>query len=305
MRLVHAQIRQTPCVILTRPNADTDWHDIEDKKMKLTILGTGNALVTRCYNTCFAFSKTIAGDESACFLVDTGGGNGILSQLEHAAIDWRTIHDIFITHKHIDHILGVLWMIRLVGQNINRGNYTGILKIYAHDEVIALIHEMSKMLLQTKVTRHFGERIIFETVYHEDVKTILGCKVTFFDIFSTKTKQFGLTLESCGQKLTCCGDEPYNPKNFQYAENATYLMHEAFCLYHDREKYKPYEKHHSTAKDAAEVAQNLGVKNLILYHTEDDNIKERKMLYTQEAKTYFRGNIFVPDDLDVIPIFDD
>ena len=41
--------------------------------MKLTMLGTGNALVTECYNTCFVISD---GDKN--FLVDGGGGSGIL-----------------------------------------------------------------------------------------------------------------------------------------------------------------------------------------------------------------------------------
>ena len=45
--------------------------------MDLTLLGTGNALVTRCYNTCFLLSE---GDDQ--LLVDGGGGNTILSQLE-------------------------------------------------------------------------------------------------------------------------------------------------------------------------------------------------------------------------------
>ncbi len=40
--------------------------------MELVFLGTGNAMVTRCYNTCFAFRQG-----EACFLVDAGGGNGI------------------------------------------------------------------------------------------------------------------------------------------------------------------------------------------------------------------------------------
>ena len=47
--------------------------------MKLTILGTGNAKVTRCYNTCFTLKE---GNEY--FMVDGGGGNTILKQLEDA-----------------------------------------------------------------------------------------------------------------------------------------------------------------------------------------------------------------------------
>ena len=74
--------------------------------MKLTILGTGNAMVTKCYNTCFAIEQN---DEY--FLVDGGGGNQILSQLEKANIDWKKIKNIFATHKHIDHITGIIcWL---------------------------------------------------------------------------------------------------------------------------------------------------------------------------------------------------
>ena len=44
---------------------------------KLIVLGTGNATVTKCYNTCFALKK-----ENEYLLVDAGGGNQILSILE-------------------------------------------------------------------------------------------------------------------------------------------------------------------------------------------------------------------------------
>ena len=50
-------------------------------KETLIILGTGNATVTKCFNTCFAIQT---GEEY--FLVDSGGGNGILAQLEKAQI---------------------------------------------------------------------------------------------------------------------------------------------------------------------------------------------------------------------------
>ena len=67
---------------------------------QLIMLGTGNATVTKCYNTCFVIKN------KECFLIDTGGGNGILSQLEKARIPLEEIHHIFITHEHTDHVLG-------------------------------------------------------------------------------------------------------------------------------------------------------------------------------------------------------
>ena len=44
---------------------------------QLYVFGTGNAAVTRCYNTCFAVRT---GD--SYFMVDAGGGNGILRILK-------------------------------------------------------------------------------------------------------------------------------------------------------------------------------------------------------------------------------
>ena len=44
------------------------------------------------------------------------------------------------------------------------------------------------------------------------------------------------------------------------------------------------------------------MKNLLLYHTEDQNIARRKELYTAEGMQYFHGNLFVPEDLEVIEL---
>lgn len=77
-------------------------------------------------------------------------------------------------------------------------------------------------------------------------------------------------------------------------------MSEAFCLYEDRERFQPYEKHHSTVLDAARLAEQLGVKNLILYHTEDRTLETRKERYSAEAKLEFTGQVIVPDDLEKI-----
>ena len=127
--------------------------------------------------------------------------------------------------------------------------------------------------------------------------------VQFFDICSEKTKQYGFSMNLLnGKKFTFIGDEYYRECEYPYAKDADWFLHEAFCLYRDRDIFKPYEKYHATVKEACENATMLGVKNLILYHTEDKNLAERKKLYSQEAKEYFKGNLFVPDDLDVVEL---
>lgn len=266
--------------------------------MKLTILGTGNALVTECYNTCFVLS-----DGNQHFLVDGGGGNGILKQLKSVHIPVTGIHDIFVTHKHIDHVMGIIWMIRAVCQKMNQGNYQGICRIYAHDELIPLIRNMAFTLLQAKEVKHMDDDLIFIPLKDGDSHEITGHQATFFDIRSTKAKQFGFTFKlENDQKLTCCGDEPYQEHEYSYAVGSTWLMHEAFCLYSQAEQFRPYEKHHSTVMDACKVAEALGVKNLILYHTEDKNIENRKALYYKEGSRYYTGNLYIPDDLEIFEL---
>ncbi len=78
------------------------------------------------------------------------------------------------------------------------------------------------------------------------------------------------------------------------------MTYEAFCLYSQSDIFDPYEKHHSTVKDACKLAERLGVKNLLLYHTEDRNLANRKELYSNEGSRYFNGALWIPDDLDSI-----
>lgn len=268
------------------------------EKETLILLGTGNATVTRCFNTCFAIQT---GEEY--FLVDTGGGNGIMTQLEKAGIPMETIHNIFISHEHTDHLLGLIWLIRMIATKMKKGQYEGNLNIYCHEELVDTILTITKLTVQKKFYKMIGERIFFRTVEDGEVYRILGYDVCFFDIQSTKAKQFGFTLRlKNGRKLTFLGDEPYCDYEEPYAKETDWLFHEAFCLYRDREIYRPYEKHHATVKEACEDGEKLGAKNLILYHTEDRNLKDRKKLYTEEGCQYYHGNLIVPEDLERIEL---
>lgn len=266
--------------------------------MNITMLGTGNALVTECYNTCFVIESN-----RQYFMVDGGGGNTVLHQLKAAGFDWMDMREIFVTHKHVDHLLGIIWMVRMICQFMEHGEYKGEANIYAHDEVIAVLRDMADKLLLPKETRFIDDRLHFVTIFDGEEKIINHHKVTFFDIQSTKAKQFGFCMEiDRDKKLTCCGDEPYNPCEEKYVQNSTWLLHEAFCLYSQADIFDPYEKHHSTVKDACELAEKLNVQNLLLYHTEDKNLARRKELYTAEGRQYYSGRLWIPDDLETIDI---
>lgn len=262
------------------------------------MLGTGNALVTECYNTCFVIE-----DDRQYFMVDGGGGSAILHQLKHAGFDWMDMRHIFVTHKHVDHLLGVIWMVRMICQFMNHGEYQGEAYIYSHKEILEFVRDMAEKLLLKKETRFIDNRLHFVEIHDGETLNIIGHDITFFDIQSTKAKQYGFSMDmNNGMWLTCCGDEPYCDCEEKYAKNSEWLLHEAFCLFSERDIFDPYEKHHSTVKDACELAEKLGIKNLLLYHTEDKNLAIRKRLYKEEGSQYYHGNLFIPDDLESLEL---
>lgn len=269
-----------------------------ERNLELTMLGTGNAAVTKCYNTCFAIRNV-----NDYFLVDAGGGNGILVQLERAGIDFTSIHTMFVTHAHTDHILGAIWIVRMIAQAMKKGKYNGIFDLYGNDKVIDSLELFCRQTLPKSVLAYLEKGIYFHKVNDGDRFEAAHMEVQCFDIHSTKEKQYGfrLTLPD-GRILVCLGDEPYNDLNRTYVQGADWLLCEAFCLYADKDIFQPYEKHHSTALDAGKLAETLGVRKLLLYHTEDKNLSTRKERYGAEARQGFSGEIYVPDDLEKIQL---
>ena len=269
---------------------------------QITMLGTGNATVSQIYNTCFVLQTP-----STLMLVDAGGGNGILAQLKKVNVQISDIHHLFVTHAHTDHVLGVIWVIRMVAQC---KGYDGLLHVYGNDKVMKVIKTIIDMILAKKQLTKVAERVVFHQLEDGDCFEVGDMKLECFDIQSTKEKQFGFRAELPSSSdesgkplvLACLGDEPYNEQNRRYIVGADWMMCEAFCLYADRDTFKPYEKCHSTALDAGKLAEELGVKNLILYHTEEKTLANRKENYTREAAKNFKGRIFVPDDLEVIEL---
>ena len=264
----------------------------------VTMLGTGNAMCVNCYNTCFYLRSPRGG-----MLVDGGGGNGILRQLMLARIPVERIRHMFITHSHTDHIMGAVWMIRKISPLIFKGKHKGPFTIYCNDEVANALLTMCRLMIPAKILDAVGKTVIVRVVRDGEQLEIDDMRVTFFDIGSATFKQYGFqALLPDGQRLVCLGDEPYSMLSEPYARGCDWLMCEAFCLYKDRQVFNPYEKNHSTALDAGMLAQELGVKHLLLYHTEDTHLDTRAAAFTAEAAQYFKGTISVPADLETIQL---
>lgn len=262
---------------------------------KLMMLGTGSAFPVRSYNSCFAVRKG-----SSLLLVDTGGGNGILSVLGRAGIDGGDIHHLFITHVHTDHILGSVWVIRTVINRWKENLYEDKLNIYGNSDVLETIDALCRMTLLGSHYEIFKRITRFIDV-SKDTRPKCGFNINFFDVGSQNVAQTGFVLAIHDEKrFVFLGDESLTERNAPYAESADYLMCGAFCRYADKDIFKPYEKHHHTVRDVAELAERCDVKNLILVHCEDNNLSSRAFLYEQEASECYSGRLIVPVDNQII-----
>ena len=123
---------------------------------KLVFLGTGHALTYHCYTTSIALT-----DGEHYFITDGGGGNGILLQLERAGIDPAAIQHIFISHRHTDHLIGIIWLVRIIGHQFDRSGRTAPLHVYGEESVLAIFREVCGLLIQGSVVNHFDKSVVF------------------------------------------------------------------------------------------------------------------------------------------------
>jgi ribonuclease Z len=191
----------------------------------------------------------------------------------------------------------VLWVIKKICSGIRKGKYKGDCNIFASDITINAIRTIRDLVLSQK---NILPQIKFIAVENNETRNICGMEVKFFDTKAEKAKQFGFSINN--NKIVFCGDEPLIKENFSKFNNCGWLLHNAYCLDKDEEKYNPHSMSHSTVQDAAQNAATINAKNLVMWHTEMDTLSTRKEEYMKNARQYFSGNIFVPNDLDIIKI---
>lgn len=286
---------------------------------KITMLGTGHAMTFKCFNTCFVYEN-----ENGKMLVDTGGGNGLLRQLQEAGINAGEISAVFISHRHTDHIMGLPWLFRSIGGPGSRQKLT----LYLHRDVYQVAKGMAELLFPEKLTEIMNS-CEFVEVKHGDEAEILGRRVRFLDLNSPNVPQFGFSMVlGDGRRFVFHGDVPFDEGNRGEIQGTEVLMHEAFNLASEKHgpgpggmppmpggpggpggmppmpggPGGPGKMGHSTVKQAAGYGASLGVKTLILVHGSDSDMEGWQTAYIREAREKFDGEIFAPYDLDVIEL---
>lgn len=261
----------------------------------IKMLGTGSGGTTNLYNTCFVIQN-----HDGLFLVDTGGSIEIMKRLKQVNIKLDEIKNIFISHSHTDHILGLIWVFKKMGGMAMHGEIKEKINIYCNNVVYEAIKGVASYVLSTELMDIIYQMTNFVILHDKDRCIINGVEYEFFDILAKGTKQFGFECMLEDNRFIFLGDETLNPQLNDKIKGADYVTHEAFCLDREENIFHAYEKNHSTALSAAKTMNELDVGNLILYHTEESHGNDRKQLYLEEAQSVFHGNVIVPNDLEEI-----
>lgn len=152
---------------------------------KIIMLGTGHGFVLNLYNTCFILEN---GNEN--LLVDTGGGIDIVKNLEKKGYKLTDIHNIFISHCHTDHILGLLWILKIMSRLFSEG-YDKPFNIYCNDEVADSIKNLYSSVFPNKRVKSIDEKINIHILHDGEKINIAGEDITFFDVHAKGNKLYG------------------------------------------------------------------------------------------------------------------
>jgi ribonuclease Z len=297
------------------------------QNFELLILGSSSASPTSERNT----SAQLLNIAERYFLIDCGEATQI--QLRKFKAKFQAIDHILISHLHGDHFFGLpglLSSMHLLGrkQNLNiycPKNLKGIIElinqssqtilnfpinwVFTNDEGLSLLFEDEKVEVFSLPLKHrifctgflFREKPLQRKV---DMNLLEKYKISTADILLLKkgfdvTSNEGMIIKNAdatidppaARSYAYCSDTIFNLKTADYIEGVDLLYHESTFLEDMTERAK--KTFHTTAKQAAQIAEKAGVKQLLLGHF---SARYRDLSgFTDEAQSIFKNCLLATD----------
>ena len=299
---------------------------------ELFILGCGSATPTTYRNP----SAQLLRFESADVLIDCGEGTQ-MQLLKHKLKSSR-IHSIFISHLHGDHYLGLqglLSSMHLLGRKQSLHLYGpaalfNLLDLQFELSETDLKYSLVYHAIDCESKQHIAELEGFD-IFAFPLNHRIPC---FGFQFVEKPKTGSLRMEMVAQyripisefkrikaggdfttpdntlipnslllkpaapsvSYAYCSDTAYDETVIEAVRGTTWLYHEATFL--DNLKERAVETFHSTAREAAQVANNANIERLIIGHF-SSRYRETELL-EMEAKSVFPNTQAAYDGLKVV-----
>jgi ribonuclease Z len=295
--------------------------------LKLTVLGCYAATPRTLSNP----TSQVLEIKNKLFLIDCAEGTQV--QLRKSKLKFSRINHIFISHLHGDHFYGLIGLIStfmllnresdltvygpkgikeiILLQLRASGSFTGY-NLYFHElesKESEIIFEDEQVIVKTIPLNHrvYTNGFLFQEKNKErklNIETIENYQID--KLYFNKIKYGGdISLEDGrvipnaelsfdrqpSRSYAFCSDTMYDESIIPIIQKVDLLYHESTFL--ESESHLSEKTMHSTAKQAAAIAQKAQVKKLLLghYSTRYGNID----LFRQEAATIF-PNVELADD---------
>lgn len=246
---------------------------------KITILGSSNAVPDKDHQN----THLIIEAESKVILIDCPGNPFV--RLDEVDINPNSITDLIITHFHPDHVTGLPLL--LIDMWLTQRDAP--LTIFGLPEVIDKCKKM--MALYDWEDWEDFYPVTFQEINVEGISTLFEVEDIRVQAAPVCHLIPSIGIKAIFREGSICysGDTAPCGAVVDLARDCSILIHEASG---DHEG-------HSTAAEAAKIAQAAAVQHLFLIHYPVDS---NHQFMIDEAKAHFSGDIFVAEDLMAINI---
>ena len=236
-------------------------------------------------------------------LLDAGSGNSVLRNGARLGLLAQDFHHVLLSHQHGDHMGGLP---HLQGQRTFADPGGPPLAVYTSETAL----EKVEMLFRATSVTH--------SVDQDGVTTATGMPVArWFPVQESeivdlspqvKASPFpvdhipgaiGWTVTFPGMTIVFSGDTRVCPWVAEAAQGATVLIHEALST--EAEKEATRQRGHTTAAEAAQIAAEAGVSQLIITHIDSPFHHDPQPLI-DEARRFYDGPVSVASDLHQVTV---
>lgn len=228
------------------------------------------------------------------FLVDCGEGTQL--KMRQLGVKTSRLYTVLISHLHGDHCFGVIGLISTLGMM----GRVQPLHIYAHGDLEKLLRPWLDYHCQD-----LSYELVFHVINPRKREVIFEDRTLTIETIPLKHK-----VPTCGflfteyhrdqaprKRYAYCSDTAYREQIIDQISGVDVLFHEATYTEKDAAKCKVHT--HSTAKQAAQIAEKAQVGKLVIGHfsaREDDH-----SVFLNEAQEVF-ANTVLAEECKVIEI---